>query len=95
MYVLMKIRISQHHHHMTLDDRTHHAFQHLMMITSHSCEHAAVVERGWFCINSTTPFPKSEEQGKLRPTKHIQKRWVCTSFKIFYSYPPNSGVELF
>lgn len=27
----------------------------LMMITSHSCEHAAVVERGWFCINSTTP----------------------------------------
>ena len=72
MYVLMKIRISQHHHHMTLDDRTHHAFQHLMMITSHSCEHAAVVERGWFCINSTTPFPKSEEQGKLRPTVGLQ-----------------------
>ena len=58
-HIFVDTLIASQHHQITTWRTRAMVGKHLMMIISHSCEHAAVVERGWFCINSTTPLARN------------------------------------
>ena len=73
----------------------------LMMMASQACEQHAVVERGWFCISSTTPAEESAAGGFLVSNVKncevsVQKSWgklliFCRFYRLYWMFQRSGG----